>query len=180
LSVFLEVDATLARTVADLSSRPGTTVHEFQPVYVLSRLRTAAYRAALSGRKIAADPSFLLSAVAVMSENCLWYRCAPPDVMAEQMRHLMHRAEKEEIRILPVEARISAPVGHAFHIYGGDTVVVGIVGAKFFTQDRGTVDHYLLLFDELRALAVTGSSAESRIEQALTAHKLEGRSHVDT
>ena len=146
-------------------------VSEYQPVYILSSLRTHAYRQALSPSRGDPPAPVLRSpapTVAVMAESALWFRCAGPALMAEQMSHLRRLADADhlDLAIIAAETIMPTPVGHAFHLYGTESVVVGIRGAKFISSDPELVGGYRTAFDALYRCAEKGPAAVRLIEAA--------------
>lgn len=154
-------------------------VREFQPVYILARLRTPAYQASLMVGASCVQPPPARADRAptsmVMTESALRWRCAPPGVLASQMSHLLTamRESATGLAIIPADAPVSRPVGHAFHLYGDLAVVVGILGAKVISRTPSTVNAYRDAFDALLSCALTGPDASRLIHQIMDSYRNE-------
>lgn len=151
-------------------------VREFQPVYILSRLRTPAYQASLMVGAAPVHPPTQANPARmsmIMTESALRWRCAPPGVLASQMRHLLAvmREPTAGLAIIPADAPICRPVGHAFHLYGDIAVVVGILGAKVISRTPATVRAYRDAFDALLSSALTGPDASGLIDGIMDSYR---------
>lgn len=151
-------------------------VREFQPVYILARLRTPAYQASLMVELARVHPPTRANPALtsmIMTESALRWRCAPPGVLASQMRHLLTamREPTASLAIIPADAPISRPVGHAFHLYGDLAVVVGILGAKVISRTPSTVKAYRDVFDALLSSALTGPDASKLIHRIMDSYR---------
>lgn len=171
------------RLIAELEAS-ADTIREFQPVYVLSRLRTHEYQAYLMARRGTRPPSGRPAAARVsmvMTENALRWRCAPAAVLASQMRHLLAAVGPGEsaLSIVPEKTRMPKPMGHAFHLYGNQAVIVGVLGAKLISTSPSTISCYRDAFDALRAVAVSEGAAAALIRQALDVYETEQKGPVN-
>ena len=166
--MFTMVDTAQKNEIAHLE-RSAVDIREFQPVYVLSRLRTFGYQHAITNPRHQLRYSISTAAAAanprrvtaVMNESALWFRCADPAVMAEQMRHLLRIVTQGEptIRVVPHLAEVQTPIGHAFHLYDRRAVVVGILGAKLISYDAAIIATYADAFASVAGTAVAGRDA---------------------
>jgi Domain of unknown function (DUF5753) len=178
--VFEVLGPTGGQLIAELEAS-ADAIREFQPVYVLARLRTPEYQTYLmAGAPQSRTPSGRVAAVPVsmvMTESALRWRCAPPAVLAHQMRHLLTAVDATgtDLSIVPERARMPKPMGHAFHLYGDRAVVVGVLGAKLLGTSPSTVSLYRDAFDALRVAAVSGGAAAELIRQALDDYETKRR-----
>lgn len=171
------------RLIAELEAS-ADTVREFQPVYILSRLRTPEYQAYLMARLGTRPPSGRATTAPVsmvMTESALRWRCAPPAVLARQMRHLLTAVDtgRTAISIVPESARMPKPMGHAFHLYGNRAVIVGVLGAKLLSTSPSTISLYRDAFDALLAAAVSEGAAAALIRRALDVYETEQKGPAD-
>jgi hypothetical protein len=171
------------RLIAELEAS-ADAIREFQPVYVLSRLRTPEYQAYLMarpGNHPPADRATPGPVSMVMTESALRWRCAPPAVLARQMRHLLAAVDPggTALSIVPERSRIPKPIGHAFHLYGNQAVIVGVLGAKLLSTSPSMISRYRDAFDALRAAAVSEGTAAALIRRALDVYETEQKGSVD-
>lgn len=99
----------------------------------------------------------------VMTEAALNWHVGSPEVMAEQMDHLIEAGQLPNLRlgIIPTRtpARVFAP--HGFDMYDSRGVCIGTKTATALTTEAGDVSDYDALFGELEQMAVYDDEASS-------------------
>ena len=154
-------------------------IWEYQPAYVLNLLRTPAYarHERLASRRLVPDPRALeeraieRAAVLddptrsfrfVMIEGALRCAIAPPAVLVDQLAHLRAVAAwpQVELGVIAAGRALDTVVGHAFHVYDGRSVTVGLAHSSVQTAVPKEVATYLSLFERLAALATTGPALD--------------------
>lgn len=178
-----------ART-ADLEC--GATIREYQGSMLPGLLQTEAYARHRGQVAIGKGHRFDLTAdVAgrlrrqkqrtgtydvVLEPQAIWRSPVPPDVMHEQLLHLLgiaRTAENVYIRLLPVDAQLGAGwvPRSPFAVYdyaAGDLTLVSVdtVGTDLVVTAPNEAADYAQLFEELRAAALDQKSSADLIQQA--------------
>ena len=162
-------------------------VRAFQPHMILGSVQTPAYALAVftahnarpSSPASADGPADLAATRAaryrqladerhrawklVMTEAALNWHVGSPDVMAEQMSHLIEASHLPNLRlgIIPTRtpARVFAP--HGFDMYDSRGVCIGTKTATALTTEASDIADYDALFSELEQMAVYDDEARS-------------------
>jgi hypothetical protein len=106
---------------------------------------------------------------AVIAESVLYGATADPEVMAEQLEHLLMLADKPNVRlgILPMRTRAAAsPMSH-IDIVDDQIVIVETMAVTYTITDAPEVRMYLRMFDIYAQAAVYGDQADAMIRQAM-------------
>ena len=104
---------------------------------------------------------------AVIAEHVLYGATADPEVMTEQLEHLLVLADKPNVRlgILPIRARVTAsPMSH-IDIVDDSTVSIETMAVTYRITDAPEAAMYLNMFDAYARAAVYGDQASSLIRQ---------------
>jgi transcriptional regulator with XRE-family HTH domain len=172
---------------AELEST-ATRIREYSMVFVPGLLQTPEYTkvryadteahlpfdedAALAGRQqrqsVLTRTKRPVQYEVILDELVLRRPTAPPEVMRDQLRHMMTAAETAnvEIRVLSLDRELPhhAPALNSFALYGfastPDIVVVETETTEAQSTDSDQIDRYRHLFERLRA--ATLDPAESR------------------
>jgi hypothetical protein len=110
----------------------------------------------------------------VIGEAALRQRLGGAEVMRGQLRHLLEASRQAAItvRVLPYEATSQPGVDGVFSLLdveaGGFTVVVldGLLQSSYVEEDSA-VGRYNLVFDQLRATALSDEASRDRTQQVL-------------
>lgn len=108
---------------------------------------------------------------AVIGESVLYGATADPEVMAEQLEHLLVLADKPNVRlgILPMRARVPAsPMTH-IDIVDDQAVTIETMAVTYTITDAPEVAMYLRMFDEFAQAAAYGEQAAALIARAQSA-----------
>lgn len=164
------------------AEKSSTRILEFQPVYLLSLLRTRRYAALdrrgpesdgqldarMARQKILDRPNSEFEFI--MTEAALYWAVGRPEVMVEQIEHLLNIAatnERVTLGFIPTGRFVDFFIGHAFHIYDNKEVIVGTRSSTERFIDVQTVADFVDLFGLLRKAAVFEDDARRILIQAL-------------
>jgi transcriptional regulator with XRE-family HTH domain len=107
---------------------------------------------------------------AIIDESALRRLVGSPAIMAGQMSHLLTMADQPNviIQIIPENEGVTCAYGRAFSILSasnGPVVHLDEIMSARFVRDRDEVSRFTLIFDHLRANALTDSKSAKVIEQ---------------
>lgn len=159
---------------------------EFQPAYVLRLLRTERYlravyptESAVSLRRRVRQAQAILDDTArrfemILTEGALRATVSTTDVHVEQLEHIVAAAQRPNLRlgVIPWHRRLEALIGHAFHLYDDETVMVGYATGRIVSNAAEEVARYRDAFAALRSCAAFDREAVTelrRIAMAFTA-----------
>lgn len=108
----------------------------------------------------------------VLGEGALRWRPGPPELMEEQLGHLLAAAALPAISVsvIPFDQEATAAYQHAFTIYSipdASTVLVEMYHGETFPSGRNDIDMYERLFATLKESALTGGDALMFIRSAI-------------
>lgn len=91
-----------------------------------------------------------------MTEAALNWHVGSPDLMAEQMEHLIGASRLANVRlgIIPTRTRARVFAPHGFDMYDSRGVCIGTKTATALTAEPGDIADYDALFTELERMAV--------------------------
>lgn len=175
-------DAFSRGSLFEAAEKGSTSILEFQPVYVLSLLRTRRY-AALDRR--GPEPAGQLDArIArqlildkpgsefefIMTEAALYWAVGTPEIMVEQIEHLLNIAttnDRVRLGFVPTGCFVDFFIGHAFHIYDHNEVIIGTRSStERLTGDRAVAD-FVELFGLIRKAALFEDEARRILLRSL-------------
>lgn len=162
------------------------TVHyrDIQVAMVSGLLQTPAYVRRVMGELPAADQERAVEArrerqavIAdqgkrfdfVMTEGALRWRPGPPELMVEQIQHIVEVSRRPNVRVGVIDWRIEAPPGlfpgHEVHMYDDRLVIVGIETATAHIEDPRDIAVYQQLFARLEGVAAFGEDGRAILER---------------
>lgn len=108
----------------------------------------------------------------VLGEGSLLWRPGPPELMEEQLGHLIAAAALPavSVSVIPFSQEAVAAYQHAFTIYSipdASTVLVEMYHGETFPSGRSDLDMYERLFTTLKESALTGDEALAFIRSAI-------------
>jgi transcriptional regulator with XRE-family HTH domain len=110
----------------------------------------------------------------VMTEAALNWHVGSPELMAEQMEHLVEASRLPNVRlgIIPTRtpARVFAP--HGFDMYDSRGVCIGTKTATALTTEANDIADYEALFAELEQMAVYDDEARALITSVAEEYRL--------
>lgn len=158
--------------------RDADLIRSWQPELVIGPLQTEAYTAAMLGmdpgpewqaaraarRAVFADPGRTWHQI--MSEGALRWLLGSPELMANQIEHLIEVSKRDNVRLGLIDQASPKPIAApaAFHLIGGTVMVATEVGTSFITEPRDR-EQFEELFSELDKLAVYGDEARALLRQ---------------
>jgi transcriptional regulator with XRE-family HTH domain len=158
----------------------ATHVRGYQPVMVIGVLQTAAYAASVFGtdendpvvaQRMGRQQRLLAERgrrwTLVQSEGALRWQARSPQVMAEQVEHLidLSRAPNVELGIVDWRTPVEVFPSTGFHLYDEDAAVVGIRNAVALVDDPRRLADYHSLFDAIVAVATFGDGARAALQR---------------
>ncbi|HEX6472173.1 MAG TPA: DUF5753 domain-containing protein, partial [Streptosporangiaceae bacterium] len=137
--------------------------------------REVAFRMARKEALSRADPIRL---DAVIGEAALRQQMGGPDVMRDQLSHLLDasRAANVIVRVLPFAAHSNPGFDGPFAMLDVEPgcftiVVIDGLARSVYLEDDAAVERYNVVFEKLRAMALSETDSRALIEQSL--HELE-------
>lgn len=151
-------------------------VRGYQPTMILGSLQTPAYAATVFGvteddplvaqrlgrqQRLLAEPDRRWTLV--QTEGSLRWHARSPQVMAEQMEHLIALSQATNLELGVVDWRTPVEVFSTtgFNLYDERAAVVGIKRAVALIEDSDRIAGYHDLFDQIRDAAMFGDEARA-------------------
>lgn len=158
-------------------------IRAYQPTVVLGVLQTEAVAMALQhgdreavAVRMARNSQMLETGrkwLLVQTEGALLCNVAGAEAMAEQLDLMIAASQlpNVDLRIITHEQIPPAMVGHGFHIYDRQAVMVGILTGSTMTTEVGDVNRYLEMFELLSDSALAGAEARAAMRRVASTYR---------
>lgn len=174
-----------ARAELKALAESSTTVRQFLPVMPSGLLQTSAYARAALTPVVEGRPALDVERAVharlerqevlndetrqfhfLLTEQAIWLKRAPTSVMIGQLRHMVEVAERPNIHliVLPARVQLGASPMSIFAIYDKRLVLIELFSGGVALRDPQEITYHLNLFEYFNDRAVSGEEAQQILE----------------